>query len=87
MNDYLAEYLINKESFIKAESSLTEILINPNTNSPWKVKFLAGQVYFDRNEINTFVVRSGILELDLLATVRQYSVFHLYHIFKRYVVC
>lgn len=50
VNDYLAKYLASKESLIKAESSLAEILINPSTNSVWKVKlFLAA--YFDCKEI------------------------------------
>ena len=37
VNDYLAEYLIAKEPMIKNESSLAEILINPNTNRTWIV--------------------------------------------------
>ncbi|KZC06406.1 PREDICTED: gamma-glutamyltranspeptidase 1-like [Dufourea novaeangliae] len=37
VNNYLATYLSNKESMIRAESSLAEILINPATNAPWKV--------------------------------------------------
>ncbi|XP_043255002.1 glutathione hydrolase 1 proenzyme-like isoform X1 [Colletes gigas] len=37
VNDYLAGYLARKESLIKAESSLAEILIDPATNSTWKV--------------------------------------------------
>ncbi|XP_031825343.1 glutathione hydrolase 1 proenzyme [Nomia melanderi] len=36
VNDYLARYLVSKESLIRAESSLAEILINPDTDSPWK---------------------------------------------------
>ncbi|XP_071562218.1 glutathione hydrolase 1 proenzyme [Temnothorax nylanderi] len=35
VNDYLAAYLANKEPMIKNESSLAEILINPETNKPW----------------------------------------------------
>ncbi|XP_018357572.1 PREDICTED: gamma-glutamyltranspeptidase 1-like [Trachymyrmex cornetzi] len=35
VNDYLAEYLIEKEPMIKNESSLAEILINPDTNRTW----------------------------------------------------
>ncbi|XP_060826353.1 glutathione hydrolase 1 proenzyme-like isoform X1 [Bombus pascuorum] len=34
---YLASYLISKEPLIRAEKSLAEILINPITNSTWKV--------------------------------------------------
>ncbi|XP_076166612.1 glutathione hydrolase 1 proenzyme [Ptiloglossa arizonensis] len=37
VNNYLAAYLTSKEPLIKAESSLAEILINPATNSTWKV--------------------------------------------------
>ncbi|XP_043527261.1 glutathione hydrolase 1 proenzyme-like isoform X3 [Frieseomelitta varia] len=37
VNKYLASYLANYESSIKAEKSLAEILINPKTNSTWKV--------------------------------------------------
>ncbi|XP_035739251.1 glutathione hydrolase 1 proenzyme-like isoform X2 [Vespa mandarinia] len=37
INDYLYAYLINKESKIKAESTLADILINPATKRPWKV--------------------------------------------------
>ncbi|KAI4489122.1 hypothetical protein M0804_004620 [Polistes exclamans] len=37
INDYLYTYLINKESKIKAESTLAEILIDPATGRPWKV--------------------------------------------------
>ncbi|TGZ54829.1 Gamma-glutamyltranspeptidase 1 [Temnothorax longispinosus] len=35
VNDYLAAYLANKEPMIKNESSLAEILINPDTGKPW----------------------------------------------------
>ncbi|XP_076666249.1 glutathione hydrolase 1 proenzyme isoform X1 [Andrena cerasifolii] len=37
VNNYLAAYLANKELMIKKEGSLAEILINPATNSTWKV--------------------------------------------------
>ncbi|KAK2584968.1 hypothetical protein KPH14_002556 [Odynerus spinipes] len=37
INDYLHAYLIEKESKIKAESSLAEILIDPATKRPWKL--------------------------------------------------
>lgn len=37
VNNYLAAYLVEKEPLIKNESSLAEILINPNTNRPWIV--------------------------------------------------
>ncbi|XP_076234085.1 glutathione hydrolase 1 proenzyme isoform X2 [Calliopsis andreniformis] len=37
VNNYLAAYLSRKESMIKAESSLAEILVNPATNATWKV--------------------------------------------------
>ncbi|XP_076392246.1 glutathione hydrolase 1 proenzyme isoform X2 [Megachile rotundata] len=37
VNNYLATYLSNKESLIRAEKSMAEILINPVTNSTWKV--------------------------------------------------
>ncbi|KAF7389349.1 hypothetical protein HZH66_010486 [Vespula vulgaris] len=37
INDYLYTYLVNKESKIKAQSTLAEILINPATKRPWKV--------------------------------------------------
>ncbi|KAL2723859.1 glutathione hydrolase 1 proenzyme-like isoform X3 [Vespula squamosa] len=37
INDYLYSYLVNKESKIKAQSTLAEILINPATKRPWKV--------------------------------------------------
>ncbi|KAI4499426.1 hypothetical protein M0802_005322 [Mischocyttarus mexicanus] len=37
INDYLYAYLINKESKIKEESTLAEILIDPATGRPWKV--------------------------------------------------
>jgi len=37
VNDYLAEYLVEKEPMIKNESSLAEILINPDTNRTWIV--------------------------------------------------
>ncbi|XP_054010591.1 glutathione hydrolase 1 proenzyme-like [Hylaeus anthracinus] len=36
VNNYLSAYLSARESRIKAESSLAEILINPATNSTWK---------------------------------------------------
>ncbi|XP_029048723.2 glutathione hydrolase 1 proenzyme-like [Osmia bicornis bicornis] len=37
INNYLANYLTSKEPLIKEEESLAEILINPATNSTWKV--------------------------------------------------
>ncbi|KAK1116636.1 hypothetical protein K0M31_018254 [Melipona bicolor] len=37
VNKYLASYLVNYESSIRAEKSLAEILINPETNATWKV--------------------------------------------------
>jgi len=37
VNDYLAAYLAEKEPMIKNESSLVEILINPDTNKTWIV--------------------------------------------------
>lgn len=40
VNNYLAAYLANKELMIKKEGSLAEILINPATNSTWKVSAL-----------------------------------------------
>ncbi|XP_012526690.1 glutathione hydrolase 1 proenzyme [Monomorium pharaonis] len=35
INNYLAAYLVEKEPMIKNESSLAEILINPDTNKTW----------------------------------------------------
>lgn len=35
VTNYLAAYLVEKEPMIKKESSLAEILINPNTNKTW----------------------------------------------------
>ncbi|XP_011867582.1 PREDICTED: gamma-glutamyltranspeptidase 1-like [Vollenhovia emeryi] len=35
VNDYLASYLAEKEPMIKNESSMAEILINPDTNRTW----------------------------------------------------
>lgn len=37
VTQYLAAYLVEKEPMIKNESSLAEILINPNTNKTWIV--------------------------------------------------
>ncbi|XP_078033870.1 glutathione hydrolase 1 proenzyme [Augochlora pura] len=37
VNDYLAGYLSGKEKLIREQSTLTEILIDPVTNSTWKV--------------------------------------------------
>ncbi|KOX78785.1 Gamma-glutamyltranspeptidase 1 [Melipona quadrifasciata] len=37
VNKYLASYLVNYESSIRAEKSLAQILINPETNATWKV--------------------------------------------------
>lgn len=37
VTNYLAAYLVEKEPMIKKESSLAEILINPNTNKTWIV--------------------------------------------------
>ncbi|XP_076283202.1 glutathione hydrolase 1 proenzyme [Lasioglossum baleicum] len=37
VNDYLSTYLSNKEKLIRQQSSLVEILINPATNTTWKV--------------------------------------------------
>lgn len=37
VNNYLAAYLAEKEPMIKNESSLAEILINPDTNKTWIV--------------------------------------------------
>ncbi|XP_024939559.1 glutathione hydrolase 1 proenzyme isoform X2 [Cephus cinctus] len=37
VTNYLASYLLNKKENIKAEPTLAEILINPETNSSWQV--------------------------------------------------
>lgn len=65
VNDYLEKYLASKESMIKAESSLAEILINPSTNSVWKVKLAVSitiTIYFGRKEIDS---RSSHVDFSL----------------------
>lgn len=45
VNDYLAAYLAEKEPMIKNESSLVEILINPDTNKVWIVSNISLTVF------------------------------------------
>lgn len=43
---YLASYLISKEPLIRMQKSLAEILINPITNSTWKVNMFLFVAYY-----------------------------------------
>lgn len=79
---YLESYLTSKESSIRAEKSLAEILINPTTNSLWKVDvyvFSLSLLYFtisieDYIEFRLFQVGDRIKRPRLAETLKLIAV-------------
>lgn len=82
MTKYLESYLTSKESSIRAEKSLAEILINPTTNSLWKVDvyvFSLSFLYFtisieDYIEFRLFQVGDRIKRPRLAETLKLIAV-------------